>query len=58
MHGFVPARAQDEAEKAFRRIDADGSGELDMEEMGKISRYFGRPLTLQQLVSKYALRKI
>jgi hypothetical protein len=47
------AASDEEAAKAFRRIDADNSGELDLAEMGKLSRFFGKPLSHEQLMAAF-----
>ena len=43
------ASSDAEALKAFKKIDHDGSGDLDMAEVEQLSRYFGRPLSAKEL---------
>ena len=38
------ASSEVEALKAFRKIDADGSGDLDLVEIEQLTHYFGKPL--------------
>ena len=43
------ASSDAEALKAFKKIDKNGSGDLDMAEIEQLSRYFGRPLSPKEL---------
>eukprot|EP01043_Picozoa_sp_COSAG02_P058199 COSAG02_NODE_7202_length_3121_cov_80.140635_1_plen_882_part_10 len=43
------ASSEAEALKAFRKIDKDGSGDLDLAEIEQLARYFGKPLSPKEL---------
>jgi Ca2+-binding EF-hand superfamily protein len=43
------AKFKDDVSKAFNHFDADMSGEIDKEELGKLSEMLGNPLSDEQL---------
>ena len=43
------AKYKDDVTKAFNQFDADGSGEIDKEELGQLAEMLGTPLNEEQL---------
>ena len=51
---LVTCFAEAEALKAFKKIDADGSGDLDIVEIERLTRYFGKPLSPTEMDAAFA----